>query len=348
MSQKDFKDLYLENMLNFLWRQWSALGVLGEAKAGDFWAIDPEPMILFSLEMGRYEPRLFDEVLDWLVVNGRWVDIQKLRGILRKKDRMTVKLTGAVAGFLVQESGERKWQNLARFCKPEMWQDSNNAQPLFYNKDGKPYPVSDQADFSFLSCGFNRPEIKVRGLTREVPITAQGTIRFLLRALFGVGSRAECLVYLLTHDGGHPSEVAKAIGLSVRGTQDALIDLSRSGLVLTRVTGKRKIEYWLSQERWWEFLSRGSVNEIKKPIWIDWIALYFALSEVWTTLNEITKEGISAYMRSSKLRDSLDRVGNEFLKSGLDIPPIPGKDVKPEEYEMAIEEFIIKVIGGNP
>ena len=163
-----------------------------------------------------------------------------------------------------------------------------------------------------------------------------------------MGSRAECLVYLLTHDGGHPSEVAKAIGLSVRGTQDALIDLSRSGLVLTRVTGKRKIEYWLSQERWWEFLSRGSVNEIKKPIWVDWIALYSALWEVWTTLNEITKEGISDYMRSSKLRDSMDKIDNEFLKSGLDIPPIPGKDVKPEEYEMAIEEFMIKVFGGNP
>lgn len=347
MLQKNFKDLFLENMLNFLWRQWSALGVLGEAKATDPWAIDPEPMILFTFEIGRYEPRLFDEVLDWLIVNGRWVDIQRLRGILRKKDPTMVKLTGAVAGFLTQKSGERKWQNLARFCKPEMWKDANSAQPLFYNKAGNPHPVSDQTDFSFLSCGFNRPEVKVRGLTREVPITAQNTIRFLLRALFGVGSRAECLVYLLTHDGGHPAEVAKAIGLSVRGTQDALIDLSRSALVLTRITGKRKIGYWLSQERWWEFLSRGSITEIKKPIWLDWIALYSALSEVWATLNEISKEGISEYMRSSKLRDSLDRVGNEFLKSGLDIPPIPGKEVSPEEYEKVFEAFMTNVFGGQ-
>ena len=78
MSQKDFRDLFLENILNFLWRQWSALGVLGEARAEDPWVIDPEPMLLFTLEMGRYEPRLFDEVLDWLVVNGRWIDIQRL------------------------------------------------------------------------------------------------------------------------------------------------------------------------------------------------------------------------------------------------------------------------------
>jgi hypothetical protein len=52
-------------------------------------------------------------------------------------------------------------------------------------------------------------------------------------------------------------------------------------------------------------------------------------------------------MRSSKLRDSLEQVGNEFLKSGLDIPPIPGANVKPNEYEKAFETFIIKVFGSQ-
>jgi hypothetical protein len=345
MSLKDFRLLFLENMLNFLWRQWSALGVLGESRAEDPWVIDPEPLVLFSLEMGRHDPRLFDEVLDWLVVNGQWIDLQRLRGILKGKDETLVKLTGTVAHFLTQKSDERKWQNLARFCRAEMCGNSDNAETLFFSKDGKHHPPSPEPDLSFLSCGFNRPEVNIRGFTREVPVTSQSSIRFLLRALFGVGSRAECLTYLLTHEGGHPAEIAKVIGLSVRGTQDALIDLSKSGLVLTRMKGKRKIEYWLSQERWWEFLTKGSITEIKKPIWIDWIALYSALSKVWVVLGEMNKEGISDYMRSSKLRGSLEQVGNEFLKSGLDIPPIPGKDVKPYEYEKAFEAFMIKVFG---
>jgi len=345
MSQKDFRDLFLENILNFLWRQWSALGVLGEARTEDPWVIDPEPMLLFTLEMGRYEPRLFDEVMDWLVVNGKWIDLQRLRGILKGKDEALIKLIGAVAIFLTEKGDERKWQNIARFCKPEMWKTSDRAESLFLSKDGKGYPPSPEPDSFFLSCGFNRPEVKIRRLTREVPVTSQNTIRFLLRTLFGVGSRAECLVYLLTNDGGHPSEVAKAIGLSVRGTQDTLIDLSHSGLVLTRVKGKRKIEYWLSHERWWEFFSRGSIAEFKKPIWLDWISLFSALSNIWAALNELSKEGISDYMRSSKLRDSMETVGNEFLKSGLDIPQIPGKNVKPQEYEKAFETFIIKIFG---
>lgn len=345
MLQKDFRYLFLENILNFLWRQWSALGVLGEARTEDPWIIDPEPMLLFTLEMGRYEPRLFDEVLDWLVVNGKWIDLQRLRGILRGKNETITKLTGTVAKFLVQQSDGRKWQNIASFCQPQIQESSERLEPLFFSKDGKRYPPSPEPDLFFLSCGFNRPQLTIRRMTREVPITSQSTIRFLLRTLFGVGSRAECLVYLLTNDGGHPSEVAKAIGISVRGTQDALIDLSKSGLVLTRTRGKRKIEYWLSHERWLEFLSKGSITEVKKPIWLDWISLFSALTNVWAALNELSKEGISDYMRSSKIRDFMETIGSEFLKSGLDIPPIPGRNIESKEYEKAFETFIIKVFG---
>lgn len=347
MSQKDFRNLFLENILNFLWRQWSALGVLGEARTKDTWLYDPEPMLLFSLEMGRYEPRLFDEVVDWLIVNNKWIDMQRLRGILREKDEIDRNLIGAVAAFLANKGNERKWNNLSQFCKSHVSNIPNNPESLFCEKNGKSHPITKTPDPSFLTYSFNRPQLRVRRMTRKVPITSHNTLRFLLRALFGLGSRAECLVYLLTHDAGHPPEVARAIGLSVRGTQDALIELSRSGLILTRIKGKRKIEYWLSQERWWEFLSKGNISEIKKPIWIDWISLYSALSQVWTTLNEISKEGMSDYMRSSKLRDSMGVVGSELSKSGLDIPPIPGTDVRPEQYEKAFEEFIINVFGAR-
>jgi hypothetical protein len=347
MSQKDFKTLFLENILEFLWRQWSIIGVLGEARTKDPWLIDPEPMLLFTLEMGRYEPRLFDEVMDWLAVNGKWIDLQRIRGILQRKDKTTKGLMGAVAAYLVEECNARKWKNLANLVKIQLPVNGSHAESLFYQKDGQPYPMVGNPDRSFLSFGFHRPKLKLRRLTRETPISAQRTIRFLLRALFGVGSRTECLIYLLTHDGGHPAEVAKSTGLSIRGTQDALIDLSRSGLVLTRVKGKRKIEYWLSHERWWKFLSGASITEIEKPVWIDWISLYSALSQLWITLDEMSRESLSDYMRSSRLRDCLESVGNELSRSGLDIPTIPGRDIRPLEYEREFERFILRVLGAK-
>ena len=73
MSQKEFKHFFLENILNFLWRQWSSLGVAGGARSDDEWVIDPEALLLFSIEMSRYEPRLFDEAVDWWLMANGWI-----------------------------------------------------------------------------------------------------------------------------------------------------------------------------------------------------------------------------------------------------------------------------------
>ncbi|MFA4828154.1 MAG: hypothetical protein WC855_13830 [Thermodesulfovibrionales bacterium] len=345
MLQKDFRDIFLDNILDFLWRQWSAIGVLGEARAREPWVIDPEALLVFTLETGRYDPRLFDEVMDWLATNGQWIDIQRLRGILRESSDETSRLMGAVSEFLSSQGQERKWKNLAKLCYKNVPEKGAALFPVKYKKDVA-LAIGIPFDEIFSRYGFLRAPLRSSGKSREVIPTTESNIRFMLRGLFGVGSRAECILYLLTHDAGHPSEVAKAIGLSVRGTQDALIELSKSGLVLTRIKGKRKIEYWLSQERWWEFLSKGSFEEIKRPAWIDWISLFKALLTVWAALLE-TGETTSEYMKSSKLRDAMELVGNEFAQSGIDIPPVPGRGVRPESYEKAFEDFIIRVFGAE-
>lgn len=321
------------------------LGVLGEAKAEDQWVIDPEALLVFTLKIARYEPRLFDEVMDWLVTNGKWIDMQRLRGILRHCSFETSRLIGAVSEFLASQGQERKWRNLAG----TNFKNISDKQEKLFRLKGKPIRkliLDIDVDKTFAKYGFIREVLLPSKKSREVIPNAKITLRFMLRALFGIGSRAECILYLLTHDGGHPSEIADSIGLSVRGTQDALIELSKSSLVLTRIKGKRKIEYWLSQERWWEFFSRGNFEEMKRPVWIDWIALYRALSDVWETLEKLQKTK-SEYMKSSKLRDAMGVVGNKLARSGIDIPTIPGRDVRPENYKKAFENFIIKVFGAE-
>lgn len=346
VPQKNFKDIFFDNVIDFLWRQWSALGVLGSSVAKENWAIDPEALLVFTLDMGRYDPRLFDEVMDWLVTNGQWIDIQRLRGILNKRNDNTRRLTGAASEFLSSHGQERKWKNLAALYYKDI---PTEREPLFKLQNVEKHiaaVIGVDTDNSFSKYGYFRALLEPSKKSREVSPAAGPAIRFMLRALFGVGSRAECVLYLLTHDGGHPSELANAIGISTRGAQDALIELAKSGLVLTRSRGKRKIEYWLSQERWWEFLSRGSLDEIKRPVWIDWIALYGALLEVWNALNEIEKTE-SEYLKSSRLRDAMEIVGNEFARSGIDIPAVPGPNVRPENYEKAFNEFIIHLFGTN-
>lgn len=348
MPQTNFKLFFLDNVLDFLWRQWSSLGVAGGSRQEDAWIIDPEALLIFSLGMSRFEPRLFDEILDWLVVNGKFIDIQRLRALLRNKDDKTQRLISGVACFVSHEakSYQRKWQPLSLFKRG----DSNTKDEiLFVTKEGEPYPnpalkIKTSQDNIFHDYGFLREEFLLRKMSRPVSVNAPSNIRFLLRSLLGIGSRAECVLYLLTHEAGHPAEVAEAIGISVRGTQDALIELAESGLVLTRIKGKRKIEYWLSQKKWWEFLSGMNYAETKPATYLNWSALFSALNNVWQVLNEVEKVD-SDYMRSSKLRQAMETVTQEFSASGVTLPPVPGKEVRPQEYEAEFQKFVKRILG---
>ncbi|MCK4646654.1 MAG: hypothetical protein KAU46_10405 [Candidatus Aminicenantes bacterium] len=342
MLQKEFRHFFLENILSFLWRQWSFLGIAGGARSEDEWVIDPEALLLFSIEICRYEPRLFDEVLDWLAVNGKWMDIQRLRGIVKSKDEKTQLLMSAVANFLSQEarSFRRKWQALAKSKAADL---RSKEEMLFNTREGEPFPKPREISKPFYEYGFLRENFSLRKMSRPVSVAVRNNIRFLLRSLFGIGSRSECILYLLTHEAGHPAEVADAIGISVRAIQDTLIELSDSGLVLTRIKGKRKIEYWLSQRRWGEFLLGASLDEEKLPVWLDWISLFSALNNVLDVLNEV-EQVISDYLRSSKLREAMETISLEFSKSGLDLPPVPGEEISPDMYEEEFQNFITKVL----
>jgi hypothetical protein len=295
--------------------------------------------------MTRYEPRLFDEILDWMIVSGKWIDNQRLRGILRHRSETAGRLISAVASFVSEEAGtyERKWKSFASLHKYSL---NIGPEVLFITKEGSPYPEPRNASKSFLNYGFLRGPFSIRKMSRPIPVAPRSNIRFLLRALFGIGSRAECILYLLTHEAGHPSEIAQAIGISLMGARNTLIDLSDSGLILTRIRGKRRIEYWISSKRWWEFLSGLKYEETRIPVWLDWIPLYSALINVWDVLGEVDKTP-SGYLRSSKLRESMEAISREFLKSGLDVPAVPGAEIVPERYENEFKSFIMKVLGAR-
>src|SRR3954466_9213524 len=102
MSISDLRQDVQSHLVAFLWSQWAQIGVLAATNRKDRWAADPEALLLLTFEVGREEPRLLDEVLDWLAVNERLVSIQRLRNLARdEEDRALVE---AVVGWL----GERR------------------------------------------------------------------------------------------------------------------------------------------------------------------------------------------------------------------------------------------------
>ncbi|MHB1986905.1 MAG: hypothetical protein ACYCSF_02795 [Acidimicrobiales bacterium] len=94
---------------NFYWGVWSELGVSGWARTHQHWAIDPEPLIVFSPAVLASEPRLRDEATDWCVRNWRHVSAVRLRNLLRENESGQSDTWGEFAATVNRFSGAAKW-----------------------------------------------------------------------------------------------------------------------------------------------------------------------------------------------------------------------------------------------
>ena len=76
-----FSKALLEDALDLSWSLWAELGVSGWERRHSAYAIDPEPLVLFTASLGDADPRLRDESTDWCVRYGRYLSAARLRNI---------------------------------------------------------------------------------------------------------------------------------------------------------------------------------------------------------------------------------------------------------------------------
>lgn len=73
MKAERLRDEVAGALQDLAWDQWSQLGVSAAApKRREERAVDPEALLLLTLEVGRGVPRLFDEVLTGWRSTNRW------------------------------------------------------------------------------------------------------------------------------------------------------------------------------------------------------------------------------------------------------------------------------------
>ena len=299
-----FRTAVLDRLLDFLWRQWSALGVAGHRSAEEHRIIDPEALLLLSLTVCRYDARLFDEVLDWLMVNGAFLNVQRLKNIERQADFQCKEQLSAVSEILGKNSNfALKWKGLASTHSRE------TAEPLFFMKDGRPLPVPAEISPEFSSHGLLRGPVRLRGNSQPFSTQSTSTLLLRLRALLGVNSRCELLCLLGATQEIHPSDIARQTGYFARTTQGVLAEMARSGVVQVRSTNREK-RYWLQP---------GVLDGLLRPAgvptpWSNWAPLFRALEMLWLGLIEPKRQDLDPLLLASELR-----------RLGRDMRPLMGE-----------------------
>jgi hypothetical protein len=300
MSISEFRDEVQKALVDFLWDEWGQMGVAASTRRRDGWATDPEALLLLTFEVGRGEPRLFDEVLDWMLVNERLLSIQRLRNLAADdEDR---RLVEAVVGWLGQN---RRRERLK--AKPG---EGGKPQPFFRDSRLK---VSDP-DPAFLVQGFVKPHFEPSGKSQAPNLVLSINFAFRLRLLLGVSVRAEVARVLLATDRPwmNAQELARSTAYAKRNVRDAAASLAAAGFVFSHSIGNENL--FEASPRWPYFLTIDALPELK-----DWPQIFRGFRRLLRWLVDPANQDLSEYMLLSGARTLYDELDHDLRDAGFPV-----------------------------
>ena len=312
-SVETFRSDFTERTLSFVWRQWCQMGVSGSVKHADSWVIDPEPLLALTTDFARHDARVFDEAMDWLNVNGEWINTQRLSTILCRDKVGDRAVVGGMASWMTERDKSLKWRGLTSRMMPEA---RSPAEPLFrFRSTGTPAARS-RTDGHFRRYGLLRPPIQTRGLTQPVNMKDPANAMFKSRAVFGTGIRADVMTFLMTSDPSSPAHarhLADVLGYNHIRVQDVLSGLANAGVLTVRPVRRTK-QYRLDREKWGSVLL-GDRQPV--PHWVNWRALARGLTAIWRAAWTLDASQVDDYVFSSKMREAMRSARDDLHASGL-------------------------------
>jgi len=326
MQISELRDKVTTRLLEFAWDEWAQMGVFATPRRESPWAADPEAHVVFTLQVARCDPRLFDELLDWFATNSSQISVQRLRNMCIKEDEALCE----AAIEWVARNGDRP-----RKLTPRATGTSGSAEPLFY---GQRNPT--QLDESFGAFGFHRPPAKRTQKSRHPDPRRPINFAFLLRNVFGVGSRAEIMRFLLTASGNAQGgrqfttlAIADAAGFAKRNVQEALTALVEAGAIELARRGNEHL-YSIDSEAW-----RTTLRiEGPLPQYRDWPNALLGLRVLHRWLWHADLDALSPYMLASEARRLWGQIDSAFGHAGM-----PVRAAGPAEGEEFWDVFVDQV-----
>ncbi len=186
------------------WDQWISLGVNGNRTHPPIAPayvpiLDPESLLLATFVLGRQEPRLFDEALDWASCNGRWLSLQRMKnGVSEWSDEYLDRAFRAFNTWMSGIDKKGRWKNTkAPRTNQYKMQSTSPEIPLFLDSSGQPHPILTEADPAYQRHAILRPTIKLRSMSQRVSMLTPEAFLLRMRSLFGLSPRAEIVSILM-------------------------------------------------------------------------------------------------------------------------------------------------------
>jgi hypothetical protein len=317
-----------DQLVAFAWDEWAQMGVLATPHRRSPWAQDPEALIVFTLEVARADARLFDELMDWLLVNESLLSVRRLRAMcIDETDRA---LVATALGWLARQRPR------ARLGSREPTAAATTLQPLF--RSGGPV---NKADEDFAAAGWTRPPLRPSHKSSPPDPMAPINLAFRLRQILGVGVRAEAVRVLLTTDAPriNAQTLAHSTGYAKRNVHEALAGLSKAGVVSAfTVNGEQRYE--AGRPAWAALLSCPPDDLPSDRAWPQLLGVLRCILR-WSSQPELAT--MSDYLLASSTRDLLEGIRPDLAFAGIPVDLSPSPEDTLRELEEVIERLLAKI-----
>jgi hypothetical protein len=308
MKAASLRDEIVGDCIAIAWDQWSQIGLSGAAPARrEERAADPEALLLFTFEIGRDDPRLFDEVLDWLSVNEQLVSVQRLRNLCT--DGAEVALVDAA---LAWSTRNRRPRRSAVAHAP------TQLEPLFPAAPSS----GEDLDETFACHGFARSPLNASGKSQAPRLRDPISFAFRLRRLLGVGVRAEVVRALLTIRAQRVSgrTITASAAFAQRNVREGLTHLLEAGVIdVVEISDDR--QYAIHHAAWAALLGLPAAPDL--PLHFDWIATYRALVGIVRWLQQPAIDDLSDYLLASQARTLVEELSSDLQRAGVPVGLYP-------------------------
>jgi hypothetical protein len=317
-----------DQLVAFAWDEWAQMGVLATPHRRSPWAQDPEALIVFTLEVARADARLFDELMDWMLVNESLLSVRRLRAMcIDETDRA---LVATALGWLARRRPR------ARLGNRESLADAATLQPLFRSGG----PVS-KADEDFAAAGWLRPPLLPSRKSSPPDPLAPINLAFRLRQILGVGVRSEAIRVLLTTNAPqvNAQTLARSTGYAKRNVHEALASLSKAGVVAAfTVAGEQR---YTADRPAWAALLGCSPDEL--PADRDWPQLLRTLRRIlrWSSRPELAT--MSDYLLASSTHDLIEDIRPDLAFAGIPVDLSSSPENTLRELEEVIERLLARI-----
>lgn len=289
-SFQTLRDSFREEVVQLIWDSWVAIGFAGGGRRSPVpFVIDPEALILGTLQFGQDEPRLLEGALDWMESQSGLLSLQRLKSLQTATEIADSRWLAALADhFRKRGPSGRNWGGLASMA------------------DGS----DEVTDLRWLFPDGLREQ---RSLSQRPNIREPAAFLFKMRAFFGVNARAEIFVWLLARGQGHPAAIARETGWFSKTVQVVLNELSQSGVVTVESRDREKT-FRLRREPW-NFLLPGGAT----PVWQPQAPLFAACRAIEAALAALSSQAdASPSLKAIGIRKELAVAQPSLRLAGLD------------------------------